>query len=441
MTGALIATVMFIVIIYRVILRPCRCLGVIFGVQALATISYSAAQFLADSNALKIGTAVIVAVACSSSFLKRGVPVKKPSTYSLGWVYVLLGYALISTIWHPKPSDALSVWYGAAPYLLIFMVGSWSTIFNEDDFAEGLKEFYIITFPLLTWSLVFGSWGARGLESLNLQHTGHAGEAGNVMGSLALSSAAGMCCLASHIAFKKKSRLNSVLIFGTYAIMFTLIARSGSRGQLIAIIMAALIMVSLHKPLLGHVFNLILVAIVSWVVITVVPPLILSEEHLWLLDRWDVSYMVKGMEDRGTHVGLLWPHYKDAGFIGQFFGLANGYSYLPSAGGIYPHNVPFEVLCEEGILGLLIYSFMVCRTGWLLYLVSARNKLSISASVPLALFIFLSLVTLKSGSLISHYSLLVLYVVGSRIYGGSTRAGSIESSMAGRIDAGARSAI
>jgi O-antigen ligase len=268
---------------------------------------------------------------------------------------------------------------------------------------------------------------------MNSEHNTYAGEAGNVMGSLSLSTAAAMCCLASHVALKEKGRLNSVLVFCVYIAMFILIARSGARGQLVSVIMAALIMLSLHKPLLKITFNLIVVAIVSWVVIRVIPPLLMNEEQLNLLGRWDVSRLVTGMEDRGIHVGALWQHYEKMGFHGQLFGLGSSYSFMPRAGGIYPHNVPFEVLCEEGVLGFLLYSFLVCRTVWLLYLASAKNKLSTATSVPLALFIFLGLLSLKSGSLLTGYAFLMLIIAGPRVYCASTRPGSLRSSLAGKI--------
>ena len=72
--------------------------------------------------------------------------------------------------------------------------------------------------------------------------------------------------------------------------------------------------------------------------------------------------------------------------------------------GFYPHNVPVEILAEEGLLGICLYlgfCFAVLfRAGRLIFSEYLEQDTRVNLGVLLALFCFEGILTLKQGSLL-----------------------------------------
>jgi hypothetical protein len=102
------------------------------------------------------------------------------------------------------------------------------------------------------------------------------------------------------------------------------------------------------------------------------------------------------------------------------FGLGSSASFDPAILGFYPHNVPMEILAEEGLIGFGLFAYLFFLT--LQYI---RKHISLSSRdsggrYAVAIFsagaLFMFLHSLKSSSLIGSSYLFMIFVVLERYY-------------------------
>jgi hypothetical protein len=120
------------------------------------------------------------------------------------------------------------------------------------------------------------------------------------------------------------------------------------------------------------------------------------------LARYQETSIEQGTSIRLVSVGVMLSAWLSDPFT-ILFGLGNSAAYDPELVGIYPHNVPVEILTEEGILGFLIFSAFVIRVLWITVgrTGSVRRRILQDAAPFLALFVFYFIVSLKQGNLLS----------------------------------------
>jgi hypothetical protein len=262
---------------------------------------------------------------------------------------------------------------------------------------------------LCALALVLGNWGARGLivSGSPLESETNA---------LAIASMGGTVFVIAVLSLQRyQPLLKRVLFIVAIPLGLAVMLRSGSRGQLIAAVLAVMVAWPLAYPQkhLGSIVlwmgGLAIVAAVGWWLTQYV-----AVDSL----RWTAEQTSGDVEGRlSGALALL--HTAFSNPMTLLFGLGNSsaFHYL----GHYPHVTPLEVLAEEGLVGAALYGgilYIACRTVFrLLRVVSQSSGQHWRASVAVlgALFLFELVLTMKQGSLLSSYFVFVYAMLLNRM--------------------------
>ena len=208
----------------------------------------------------------------------------------------------------------------------------------------------------------------------------------------------GICSLFS-VYGRKFSPVVAIKI-GIFILCTFVIIKSSTRGQLIALTLVCFIWLpiiakaSLNRSTVVAFFG---AAIVASVIIYTVYQFKDS-------GRWRAEQIETASDGRFEMTYTLLKYWGNSGIGAWIFGLGSSSSF--KVVGFYPHNVPVEVLAEEGVLGLCLYlSFcfaVVFRAGRLIFSDHLPQETRVNLGVLLALFCFEGLLTLKQGSLIGN---------------------------------------
>jgi O-antigen ligase len=101
------------------------------------------------------------------------------------------------------------------------------------------------------------------------------------------------------------------------------------------------------------------------------------------------------------------------------FGLGNSAAFDPTLIGIYPHNVPLETLGEEGVIGFILYLYVL----WLVYrgfmrtwkASRAQPELRGLLAATMGNFLFTFLISLKEGNMVSAVYFFLYAILISRM--------------------------
>jgi hypothetical protein len=221
------------------------------------------------------------------------------------------------------------------------------------------------------------------------------------------------------LKFKHKIKIWTLLKWIVIALNLALIVKSGSRGQLIA----AILLMCLALP-----FSQQINSIKGWIVIAIAISSIASITY-WTLelfwgedqkisgpmgDRWSEEAMSEAMGGRFDNVLLLMRLWFSTPMT-LLFGLGNSTSYDPSVIGIYPHFVPAEILCEEGLIGFCFFVyilFLTMRSIARTYKEVRHNEENRSVLIVLCLmFIYAFILSMKQGSMIGNLDLFMFAIM------------------------------
>jgi O-antigen ligase len=137
----------------------------------------------------------------------------------------------------------------------------------------------------------------------------------------------------------------------------------------------------------------------------------------WYDDRWLKSTEFGDVADRWTMVTALLRAWSRNG-MSVVFGIGNSGSFSPSIAGYYPHNVPLEILGEEGVVGFALYLALVaCVVRAVLQGVHnaagdlAQRRL---LAATLGCFLFTLIVSLKQGNAMGSVTFFMFAVLTCR---------------------------
>jgi len=103
-------------------------------------------------------------------------------------------------------------------------------------------------------------------------------------------------------------------------------------------------------------------------------------------------------------VTRLLDYWVDKGPFNWLVGLGNSSSYRIV--GFYPHNVPAEVLAEEGLIGFALLAAFVFsvlfRSGKMMFSADVEIESRVNLGILMAIFCFEGILTLKQGSMIGN---------------------------------------
>jgi hypothetical protein len=369
--------------------------------------------FLAQHQSLTnfiIGGALVLALI--TQIAKHGLSVL--AGYPLvGWLTIALFlYAFTSAQWAPRSDLSLEVWNLRWPYVVTFIILSPLLTAHARDLESANVGLLLIGGLLTALLLFFVKWESRTIVM------------GNGFGNpLAVSSMAGMIVLVAILADPwPASRLWSSIKWMLVAMCLVLVVKSGSRGQLLGIVVIAAACWPISRRIenarqfLGWTCLLLFLAgITSW-----------SLQEYWGEretyfaggNRWSGQAMEEAMSDRFTSAFRLLRFWFDSP-VTVFFGLGNSASYDPRILGIYPHFVPLEILAEEGIVGATLFSlilFVTTKTAIhyhaIPYLTPAERA---TFSALIGMFAFTLLLALKQGSLLGNLEPFMFAIIIGRL--------------------------
>lgn len=182
--------------------------------------------------------------------------------------------------------------------------------------------------------------------------------------------------------------------------------KSGSRGQLLAVLLSCLVTVPLLSGRAlsrGAVYTLTLAAS-----ITGIAALLLRNSTE--TRRWTPKVAARDIQGRIDLSQDLLSQWIDAGPVAWLIGLGSSASY--SLLGTYCHIVPIEVLCELGILGFSIFAAFLysALTNCYSYLRHLHADTTDRRAIGffLSLLVFQFTLSLKQGSLIGSANLFLI---------------------------------
>jgi hypothetical protein len=340
-----------------------------------------------------VALGAVVAVALVTHVL-RGRCLLCSATTTEALVVALFAYAGLSLTWTPALDLALDQWAKWGPYVLTVAIAAPLLCRDHRDARTALVGLVLAGGAVTLLVLLFANWGYRGLVI-------DAGRQSMEANPLAISALAGQVLITAALVPIVRARPLNLLITVCLAVAcVAVVARSGSRGQLLALFVA----LALCWPLAARRYR-------GWRIV-VVPVLLIALGYAatlgleWLegdIRRWDPEQALADVEGREVLATTLLDAWRaDAAAI--VFGLGNSASF--ALFGIYPHMVPAEVLGEAGLIGFALFCaifFCSVRAGFR----ALRRDVASAAARPViaALYgglVFHFIICLKQGSLLAN---------------------------------------
>jgi len=324
---------------------------------------------------------------------------------SVGWLtLVLFLYAFASTQWASRPDISMAEWGSRLPYVVTILLLSPLIICEIRDLRSTYTALFLIGGVLTVLLLFFVKWEARRIvlgNSIGDQGFGN---------PLAIAGMAGMVAIVGILANPwPQSKAWLPFKWTLVALCLILIVRSGSRAQLLGVIVISAACWPISRPIkdskqfFAWTFG---VLFLSGITVLALGEFWSKQEAYYAGgNRWSEQAMqgaMSGRFDMALYLVNLW--YSAPETI--FFGLGNSTSFDPRILGIYPHFVPLEILAEEGLVGIILFLTILYMTGRNA-LRGYRSVRSVPSDRPIfaalvAMFLYASLLALKQGSLLGN---------------------------------------
>lgn len=330
-------------------------------------------------------------------------------------IFALYLYALTSTIWAVDSGSSLDEWANQGPYIITIAILAPLLVGDLADIRDAFRWTVCVGGAICFLVLIFGTWGFRGLAL-------YSGADATETNPLALATLGGTVMLASSMfILESRPALLRVIAAACIPIALAIVWRSGSRGQLIAIlpsfVVASAIGFRLNnvRSVAALILMTSLVVALGWWASTLID---------FNASRWtgtdQATEDVQGRIDMAQtllHAAFAHP-------ATMLFGIGNSSSF--DVVGIYPHITILEVIAEEGIPGTILYlAILVLAVRSIRRILGTLGEDRVArrtVAMLAALFCFELILSWKQGSLLSS-----AYVFGYAII-----LGRIELLLAGR---------
>lgn len=357
---------------------------------------------------------VLLGIACQIWRGERFRLVNGPVHFCVILLYL---YSACSLLWTPAPAAAIEEWRHNWPYALLTFALVPMIIQDKEDAREGLSATLIVGTLLAFVFAVFVEYGFRSVVSEIATD-----EAVRLPGALA-ELGAYIFIISAMMA--RRQALNLIVSLGVMALGGLLVMQSGTRGQLLAMIICAGTFMAVSRSTSAAQRNFFLVAggalsvVAAYFAFTELSQLFTATQG----GRWTIEGAESAYGGRMEMAGTLLDHYMSAGLVAMVFGLGTSASFSPEIVGFYPHVVPVEILGELGLVGAGLFLIIVWRTLSLILRVIGTQEAKSSdgriVAVLAALFVFELLLSLKEGSLLRGlnvflFSILLESVVAHR---------------------------
>lgn len=328
----------------------------------------------------------------------------------VGWLTLaLFVYAFASTQWAPRPDLSANLWSSRWPYIITVVLLSPLLITEPRDLRAANAALVLAGGLLAVLLLLFVKWESRRIVLEN--------DFGN---PLAIAAMAGMVVLIIILADPwPESKMWFPMKWTLVALSLALIVRSGSRGQLLGVLLSCVICWPISRGLR----NVKQFAVLSLVIIFLGVAVNWTMQEFWGEEisggrgRWSGRSAEKDISERLANAVMM-VRLAAASPETLLFGLGNSAAYDPRILGYYPHFLPLEILAEEGIIGFGLYG-MILSCGafagyrsWRLLTASGGDQRLLGGLS--SLFLFAVILSLKQGNLLGNLDPFMLAIILGR---------------------------
>jgi|GEM_PF-948228 len=351
--------------------------------------------FLQRASWINIGITLITASAVLTSLLRgRFREFKMPLHYLP--VIGLFGLAFMSRYWSVSKEITDEQIWKYTPYMFAFILIAPLCVQDVGQVNRAISV--TIWFgAIVLIAVAFGPFGYRGMVldqvfGINKKIEGN---------PLAIADYAGVVtiCAVFMLYGRRSGFFGGLLKIGVTCLALYCIVRSGSRGQLLAAAGTCFLWLPITARLALK--KSTAVALIVGILVTVLG--ILFVEYSQLSDRWRWEKLIEAREGRTQMAIDLLYYWANSGVSAWLFGVGLSSSF-PIVG-FYPHNTPAEVLGEEGLIGLGLFSlfvYMVISDALkILKSKTIDSNVRLVAGILVSLFTFALVLSLKQGSLLS----------------------------------------
>jgi hypothetical protein len=398
-TGLIYASIFgFIVLV--VLRRPSVAMGAFMCTYGLEQWAQSRnSWFFINSSLTNMATAGLLVWALVVRQIK-GQGTLGDGVTPMGWVIIaLFGWSAASILWSIDGGSAIGNWKSSLPYLAASIVLLPLTIRNLADVKAGLLMTVLLGVFILLLLLTTTDWDGR---TITLQGSA-ASIKSNKGNPLAIASLAGWIALIALLCnFRGLGPLMVVVRYSVVLLGLVIAMRSGSRGQVFALVTAGLLFLPASRGL-QNAKQIVLLTISA---ITTVVVAVLTFQFLGLGEstRWSSEEMFETYgNSRLGPAGIVIERWWDEGPITWIFGLGTSASYHAELIGFYPHLVALEVLGELGVVGFVLLCIVafgtIITTIRLSQIAPDLESRGVAAAMG-GLFMFEVILSFKQGSLL-----------------------------------------
>ena len=386
------------------------CLAVVWSSYATEQLFQSKiGWFQSHGSAFNIGVGCFVFLAIVYLLLSGKVKSANLTT-TAALYYALLGWACLTYVWSIDQHTTYSYLKSSAPYMVVFAILSPYLIRSPKDLIKCANGTIILgAFVLLGHA--FTEFDGRSIR-LRLSSTEELG-----LNPLAVASLGGVViiCTAFWIYQNRKARLLRLLIAGAIiALGLYTIVRSGSRGQLLATVVALLIWI----PITAR------TAMKRGTILALLSAVGIALGSIYMIDKlgwsgsWEVDRIENSFSGRLNTASSALDVFVGGTSAQWLIGQGSSSSWI-SLGG-YPHNVPVEILLEQGLVGLLLFlGFVigVMTEGFKILLNERVDQSSrLVLGLILCLFTFEGILLLKQGAFLGATSFFGIGIAAAIIF-------------------------
>ena len=332
--------------------------------------------------------------------------------YPLAAVLVILlySYAALSTTWTSAFDwEVKAIWTKMWPILVIQLLIAPLLVANAKDLTKIFSNQIFVGGLFCGLIVVMADYVGRKILF---------GEDGSASGNpLAVAQSGGITiiCVVMMTRMFRWDMLVKLLVAG-----FCLVAiiKSGSRGQLFALAFALIV----AFPFTYSIKNPKIVVSSALVAGLLVYGVVVGLDAFWggTSGRYSTGAMTDAYSGRLDNVSRLVEAWL-ANPVAIVFGLGNSASFDWNIVGFYPHMVPMEILCEEGLLGASLYVWILMIVVRDALYVLRKKDLERSESAAFAILIgmiaYMFMLSFKQGSMLHWSSFFMAIMLFTRAVG------------------------
>ena len=321
----------------------------------------------------------------------RGWRIPPESTFCIG----LFVFAWMTCLWSISQKVTFLHLSNSAPYTIAYILVAPLCLTDEKQLRLAINT-TIFMGALILLGHAFSGYGSRGVALMIV-----AGKVieGNPLAVASYGGYVGVCALFS-VYGRKFSPLVALKI-AIFVLSAYVIIKSSSRGQLVALVAVSFIWLPVIAK--ATLKRSTIVAILGSAVI-VFAAIYTYSNLLEGTGRWKAEHLEVASVGRFEMATRLLDYWVDKGPFNWLVGLGNSSSYRIV--GFYPHNVPAEVLAEEGLIGFALLAAFVFsvlfRSGKMMFSADVEIESRVNLGILMAIFCFEGILTLKQGSMIGN---------------------------------------